>query len=333
MLLKIRVEVGAVGKWVDSMSPAEATREQRRFCKYLLKHGALYFRSEADHARFIDELRHAGTQGSQIAHLWAESRNALKDARWRIAPEPIDLDLAPPTARIRTGSPERVRINRYTASEACERIEDLNASGLVPARSSREDVWRRWLAPLVEHYRDIAIYDPYLGRQFAEGGPQASVNGVAACLWLLQRIGETTARHRVTLMTLSMTGQDQDVRDICAAALSHLGRTDRGRGLEQVSVVAAARSGARGAHARARAKHRDLHDRHIRFSGGSSTEVALVVPAGIDRLGRDPLDRDLHLQYRPEFKAEQEYSIADLREKEDAVLEAAPNCRADLWPA
>jgi hypothetical protein len=333
MLLRIGLERGAVAKWIRRMEPAVAVREQRLLCKWLMQHGAVYFESQAEQERFWQDLRSVGSGRSQIPSVWFESWKALRDSRWRVGPHDVDVRLASPASRRRARDgerPERSRIDLFDRSESYQSLSDLTVSGCARAQTARDAVWETWLAPLAAHFDDVTVYDQFLGRQFRDGGERARTNGVAACMWLVGHLSGLPAPHSLTILTLAQSSNEGDVRKMCEAAASMLAAVpERGR-LVQITFAVAARYGPKGTAALAKERRLDVHDRHIRFSGGSSTEGAIVIAAGLDRLGPDPLETDVHLQYRPEFKGATTVSIQELRDVEQVVLDASPKDRVDI---
>jgi hypothetical protein len=328
VLLRVAVEAGAISGWGESLTREEAVQDQRALVNFLMQRGAMYFGSEREAAEFMLEARRCAP-GSQLASVWAAGYGVMRDARWRVSSDGVDLQLAPPNARVRqrqAGGPERTKISRYMSSDAVQRINDLSSAGLAAARTSREDVWVDWLAPLAEHYREVTVFDPYLGAWLGTPEKAVAQHGIAACMWLVERLAGLRGPHQLTFVTVTRT---QDPATLAEALSSRISLPTRS-GLTKVAIVVAARGGAQGALARAKSMQREIHDRHIRFSGGSRIESAILVSTGIDRLGLDPMVSDVHLQFRSEFGSKHANSLENLRATERAVIEAEPGVRVEI---
>lgn len=326
VLLRVAVEPGAVSDWRRSLTRAEAASSQRRLVKYLMMNGALYFESAREATAFLREARESSPE-TQLGSIWEAGYKAMKDGRWRVTSDDVDLKLASPRARprkrVRDG-PERITIGRFVEAESYQRLVDIEAAGTARARSSREDVWATWLRPLADHYRDVTVFDAYLGRWFLD----SAASGIAAIQWLIDKVGGLQSPHRLTLITQCAR---QDPGEMAEAVRAGILLPTHG-GLTHVTVIVGSRGGPTGALALAGEMSSDLHDRHIRFSGGTQLEGAILVGAGLDRLGRDPLRAGINLQFRRDFFGAEKHWVDDLRVKERAVSEADPGARIDIEP-
>ena len=329
MLLRISIQPGAVRRWSDSLAIDVAQRHHRAFIKYILQFGALHFASDEERLAFEREAREVA-HGTALPALWLAGRQALRDGRWGVSAGTVDLELAPPSARRRpagNSGPERVRIGDYQVSDAYQRLEDARNSQVARAGTSRDTVWERWFSALTEHYEDVSVFDPYLANWLSKSEQPEGQRGIGACQWLIAQLAGLTTRHTLTLLTVTNATTRPD--DVVESARKLLVVPLSG-GLREVTVVAAARYGSTGATAMAKAVGAEVHDRHVRFSGGSRLEAALAVGGGLSRLGREPIASDVQIFFRSEVLNNPRLSIENLRATEQAVWAAQPQASTVL---